>query len=323
MKFIAELCQNHNGDFKIVEKMVEEAATNGASHVKLQSIYARNLSFRPIFEQGLVENGKTLAIKRPFKPEFERLSNLELTSSQFEKFCKLCEKYSVIPMTTCFTRDLVPVIESQGFRTVKVASYDCASFALLRELSSKFDKIFISTGATYDSEIQHAARVLLDSNVDYTFLHCVTIYPTPISSMNINRLSWLKQYSKEVGFSDHSSVAIDGVLASLVAIFKGANVIERHFTVLDENETKDGPVSITPFHLREIIEFDALSKNDQLLYLNDKYPGWESALGRETRELTHEELLNRSYYRGRFASLSSQENRQTFTMIDNWEETPL
>ena len=29
-KFIAELCQNHNGKFKNIEKMVYECASNGA-----------------------------------------------------------------------------------------------------------------------------------------------------------------------------------------------------------------------------------------------------------------------------------------------------
>ena len=44
MKIIAELCQNHNGDFEIVKKMVDVAAKAGATHIKLQTIYAKNLA---------------------------------------------------------------------------------------------------------------------------------------------------------------------------------------------------------------------------------------------------------------------------------------
>ena len=36
-------------------------------------------------------------------------------------------------------------IYNLGFKNVKVASYDCSSFQLLRELSEKFDELIIST----------------------------------------------------------------------------------------------------------------------------------------------------------------------------------
>ena len=41
-------------------------------------------------------------------------------------------------------------------------------------------------------------------------------------------------------------------------------------------------------------------------------------LGNEKRELSSEELLNRDYYRGRFASKDKNGN-----IIYNWEETDL
>ena len=44
MKVIAELCQNHNGNFDIVKEMVDVAAEAGATHIKLQTIYAENLA---------------------------------------------------------------------------------------------------------------------------------------------------------------------------------------------------------------------------------------------------------------------------------------
>ena len=64
MKIIAELCQNHNGNEKLLNKMVKEAAINGASHVKIQHIYSRNLSFRPIFENGLIIKKKNYKYKK-------------------------------------------------------------------------------------------------------------------------------------------------------------------------------------------------------------------------------------------------------------------
>ena len=65
------------------------------------------------------------------------------------------------------------------------------------------------------------------------------------------KISWLKNFSKQVGFSDHSLVSRDSIFPSLAAIAFGAELIERHFTVLDANETKDGPVSINGNQLNE------------------------------------------------------------------------
>ena len=84
MKIIAELCQNHNGDFEIVKKMVDVAAKAGATHVKLQTIYAKNLAYRSIFENGLELNNKTISIKRPWKDEYNRLKSLELKYKFYE-----------------------------------------------------------------------------------------------------------------------------------------------------------------------------------------------------------------------------------------------
>ena len=150
MKIIAELCQNHNGNFDTVEKMVSEASKNGATHVKIQTIYSKNLSFRPEFENGLALNGETKSIKRPYKPEFERLKALELTFDESRKFVEICKKNSVVPMTTCVSRDTLQEIINCGFKAIKIASYDCASYQMIREVGKHYNDIIISTGATFD-----------------------------------------------------------------------------------------------------------------------------------------------------------------------------
>ena len=45
-------------------------------------------------------------------------------------------------------------------------------------------------------------------------------------------------------------------------------------------------------------------------------------IGKKNRMFTNEELLNRDYYRGRFAS-PRKETVSGDRMIFNWEETPL
>ena len=110
-------------------------------------------------------------------------------------------------------------------------------------------------------------------------------------------------------------------LACLAAISVGATYIERHVTILDKDKTRDGKVSINPSDIREIIEFSNLNNSDKKEYLKEKYKvNVDKLLGKKKRELTNIELLNRDYYKGRFASSVSKDGLK---FINNWDETKL
>ncbi len=317
MKFIAELCQNHNGSYENLKKMTIECAKNGADIIKLQYITPDILSFRPQFETGLFEKNKILSIKRPYKFERDRLQKLVIKKYQLKKFIRLCKSLKKEAAITCFSRQDVDEIKNLGFNTVKIASYDCGSFQLLRDIKKKFKKIIVSTGATYDDEIQKASIIL--KGKDFAFLHCVTIYPTPLKKINLDRINFLKKYSKKVGFSDHSlGYTKNRNLASMAAIYMGAEYIERHITIMDKEKTKDGKVSIKPEDIKTIKEFSKLNKKKQFSYLKKHFDiNLNQLKGKKLRELSEEEILNRDYYRGRF--VSKIKKREVF----NWEETDL
>jgi len=319
-KIIVEICQNHKGDRKILSRMIKSAAENGADIVKMQSIFSDDLTRREQFEEGKTKrDGTVLAIKRPFDAEKERLSKLDLSFDDHKFFIRECKKRGVIPMTTIFARNRISSVAALKWptRIVKVASYDCPSFTFLKELCEKFDHLIISTGASYDEEIKKAAALVKKAGRKLTFLHCVTSYPNTLQMCNLNRMKWLKRYAKETGWSDHTLIERDGLIAVKSAIAFGADYVERHFTILPSSETKDGPVSITPSMLKELSEFRNKSKKAQERALDKEYPNWRKELfGSERRELTHTEKLNRDYYRGRFAA-----RREDGSNFFNWEQS--
>ena len=57
-EIIAELCQNHKGDIKILEEMVHAASDAGATYAKIQSISSSDLTFRHRFEKGFIEGNQ-------------------------------------------------------------------------------------------------------------------------------------------------------------------------------------------------------------------------------------------------------------------------
>lgn len=314
LKLIAEFCQNHNGDFGILRQMIDSAAEGGATHAKIQTIFANDLSFRSEFEDGSEDdNGVTRVIKRPYQAEYDRLKTLELSYEQHRIFVEECRAVGMEPLTTAFNLTCIPEIRGLGWRSVKVASYDCGSIPLILALADNFEELIISTGATYDQEIEDAARILKIKGKNFTFLHCVTIYPTPLDKMHLNRLSYLREFSASVGLSDHSLTAQDGVKADLVAIHLGADAIERHFTILPPDQTRDGKVSITKVQLREMADFAAMDHAAQQAYLAEHVPEQSVMMGQRNRSLSEAELLNRAYYRGRFCNKIGNQK------ISNWE----
>ncbi len=319
-RIIAEFCQNHNGDFDLLARMIEEASKAGATHGKMQTIYADTLQFRAQFEVGLCDDEVVKSIRRPYLEEYKRLKSLEISIPETERFIQLCYDNGIVPMTTCFARGHVPQLADMGFKSIKIASYDCSSFPLLRDVANCFDEIVVSTGATFDDEVIHAADIL--SSTNFAFLHCVTIYPTKLHQMHMVRMEWLRKFTKAVGYSDHSSISETGLLASKAALALGADLIERHFTLLETNETKDGPVSINPKELNELVKFSKLDIEERLSIMDLEYPGWKVVMGEKNRQLSDMELLNRDYYRGRFATPRGESIAGT-RMICNWEETPL
>ena len=325
IKVIAELCQNHNGDKDLLINMIDEASNAGATHIKIQHIKPEYLNFRPKHENGICINGIQKSIKRPFKDEYDRLSKLTLNDELISLFIKTCINKKVIPLTTCFIRADIPHIINQGFKEIKVASYDCASYQMLRELSPNFDHIYVSTGATFDREVIYASSILKKYAKNFSLMQCTTIYPTQLSQINLDRLKFLNNLSENFGFSDHSSTDKEPLIASKLALYHGAKIIERHFTVLRSDETKDGPVSINPAELNELVQFSKLTKEEQYKKLKNQNinPNEFVTNSYKDKGLSEVELLNRDYYKNRFISPISRKGIYPKEYLTNCEETPL
>ena len=117
----------------------------------------------------------------------ERLAKLDLNLDQELWFVEECKKAGVKPLTTVFTRLAIDEVKDMGYEAIKIASYDCASFPLLEDVKKVWNKIFVSTGSTYDEEIQQAVKILEGS--DFELLHCVDNLSFIISIPSSSKIS--------------------------------------------------------------------------------------------------------------------------------------
>lgn len=80
---------------------------------------------------------------------------------------------------------------------------------------------------------------------DVKFLYCVPLYPTPLECINFYKMDDFD------GFSDHTI----GLDASKIALARGAEIIEKHFTLDKNMEGPDHKLSMTPGELRELVRW--------------------------------------------------------------------
>lgn len=89
----------------------------------------------------------------------------------------------------------------------------------------------------------------LQQNV--TLLHCVTEYPTPFNQVNLKAMDTLKSaFNLPVGYSDHTL----GINIPIVAVARGATVIEKHFTIDRTLPGPDHQASLEPSELKQMIK---------------------------------------------------------------------
>ena len=276
MKFITELCQNHNGNKDTLESMIRSAAKN-SDILKIQSIKADTFTNRKKYEEF-----------RPYKEEWKRLKGLELSKEDEEFFIFKCMEYGVDSMTTIFTPKHIDYFNELGYSNLKLSGYSIPAFEYGNLLSNlKFKKLFFSTSSLSLNEIKKTIDNLNKMEIDYCMLQCTCVYPTPLNKLNLQNIDFYKIYlgAKEVGLSDHSNPHEDNLLSSKLAIFQGIDALERHYTVLNKDETRDGKVSITTKMLENLKKFTKLSKEQQYAELNN---------------FNEQQIFNHDYYRGRF-----------------------
>jgi sialic acid synthase SpsE len=229
-RLIAEIGANHLGDMQLADAMIRAAAQAGADMVKCQSWQARKL--RKDFPD--------------YTAAYERHRRTELSDADHHRLIDVCRRHGVEFLTTCFDLERVDFLASLGLKTIKVASPDCGSLALLERLMERFEHLIISTGMSTDEEV--LAMVERTCGHSVTVLHCVSLYPTPLERVNMSRMVWLRSLGVPAGFSDHTL----GTEAAKLAIALGAEVVEKHFTTSRTLPGKDQTVSGEPEEFAEI-----------------------------------------------------------------------
>lgn len=216
MLFVAEIGLNHNGNFDLVFEMIRQAKLSGADIVKFQ------FGWRD-------------------KPD--EINCIDLKTA--ERFKTWCEYFDLEMMASTISQSGFELAKKLDLKRYKIASRTVIDKPeLCREVIAEGKEIFISLGF-WDQE----GLPFGEPNDLVRYIYCISKYPAfpeHVKSMP-QRFSSNSYY----GYSDHCQ----GIAASLLAISRGAQFIERHFTLNKTSQViRDHTLSSTPDEFKQLVD---------------------------------------------------------------------
>ena len=211
---VAEIGNNHEGNFHLAKKMIYLAHKAGANAVKFQTYKVEDFILKKNMDR------------------FNRMKKFQLSFTQFKNLRDHALKKKMIFFSTPLDLDSATFV-GKLCPVIKIASGDNNYFELIKKLIRLNKPIIISTGMTDDKKIKKIIKfVKKKKNLNFIkkkliLMHCVTSYPVQDRYANLLSIPYLKnKFRLTVGYSDHTL----GNEACIVAAGLGARIIEKHFT---------------------------------------------------------------------------------------------
>ena len=217
MIFIAEIGLNYNGNLDLAAEMIRQAKNSGADIAKFQLGW------------------------RDKKNEINYLDKKRINFLQ-----KVARMYEIELMFSIISYDALKLISNFDFNKYKIASrtlkYD---FDLAKKIINKKKPTIISLGMWKNKNFP------FKKNKNIKYLWCKSEYPAYEWSYKNFPKKFSKGKNDFDGYSDHTL----GIETCLLAISRGAKIIEKHFTLNKSNATiRDHTLSATPEEFKLMVE---------------------------------------------------------------------
>lgn len=244
---IAEIGSNHNGDMDLARKIIDAAVETGVHAVKFQSWTPQSLIAKEEYEANTVYTDDP---KKHWGSLREMVEEYYLREEQHAELNEYCKSKGVDFCSTPFSKEEADLLMELDVPFFKVASMDINNLRLLRYLGNTGKPVILSTGMATMGEIEQAILTVEETgNKNIVLLHCVSVYPPEMETINLRNITTLQQaFGYPVGFSDHTI----GSAIPLASVALGACLIEKHFTIDKDLPGWDHMISADPDEMRVI-----------------------------------------------------------------------
>lgn len=257
---IAEAGVNHNGKLNLALELCRSAKEAGADIIKFQTWKTEKIITGNVAQAKYQkENTQTE------DTQFEMLKKLELSYDDFKKIKEYCDELGIQFASTADEEESLDFLIELGIPFIKIGSGDIMNIPYLRYIGSKGLPVILSTGMSTLSDVDLSIQALKEGGCsNITLLHCTTSYPCPYENVNLRAMNTLHNcFRCPIGYSDHTM----GQEAALAAVARGAQVIEKHFTL---DRSLPGPDHIASTEPQEFSNMVKAIRNVEMALGNGK-----------------------------------------------------
>lgn len=264
---IAEIAQNHDGSLGMAHAFIDLAASCGADAVKFQTHIAA--------EESTLDEKFRIPLSGQDATRYDYWRRMEFTADAWQALARHAAEKKIIFLSSAFSVRAVELLRAIGMPAWKIGSGETLSAELMAAMAKAGGPLLLSTGMSPWKEIDSTVETIKNSGASYAVLQCTSQYPTRLEDAGINVIDELRtRYHCPAGLSDHSGLP----WPSLVAMARGADIIEAHLTFHKSMYGPDVSSSLTPEAFKTLTDFrDAL-------HIMDKNPVDKNAMAERLKD---------------------------------------
>jgi len=254
---IAEMANSHEGSLLKAKKITENAAKAGADAIK----------FSKFITDELVE---------PNHKNYLFYKNLEMKPTEWKELINFAKKKKLKVFVDVDGLKSAKEISKLDIDGYKIHASDISNPLLLEYLATTDKPILLSAAGAELNEIDEAIKILSKISKELIIMHGFQGYPTKLKDLNLKRITELSsRYNFPIGIMDHvggdSKMAL---IAPLLAVSVGANVVEKHITLDRSEKGLDYYSALNPNEFSELVKLirlteKSLGKSQYILSKNE------------------------------------------------------
>jgi N-acetylneuraminate synthase len=221
--FVLELANNHWGNVDRGLKIIRDFSRI----VRFNNVRAAiKLQFRDV-DTFIHESWRD-------RDDIRYIKKTQATQLSRDELRTLVEAVRAAGCVTCatpFDEASVDLCVEFGIEIIKIASSDINDWFLIERIAKTRKPVIFSTGGSSLKDIDDIVTFFDRRQIPLAINHCVSIYPSEDSELDINQVDFLKRrYPNHViGFSTHEYT--DWERSLMIAYAKGARTFERHIDI--------------------------------------------------------------------------------------------
>ena len=245
---IAEAGSNHDGKLEQAYRLIDIAVATGADAVKFQLFSAEKIA---------AQTQEDIAQLRDEFGEFgdnlyEFYKKLETPSEWLAELKQYSDEKGIVFLVTPFDEEAADQLAAIDVAAYKIASFEMVHIPLLRHVAKLGKPVIVSTGMGDLADMEDVVDVFREvANDQLVLLHCGISYPMPFAEVNLAAMDTMRQaFQVPVGYSDHTP----GITVPVAAVARGADMIEKHYTLDTDLSGPDHLFSLGPEEFKRMVE---------------------------------------------------------------------